>query len=367
MSDDGRGSPKGTPGSTGDGPDRHVPEPAARDLQDAPPMRAFDDRIDSTFTVYRSDADPVEVRLTGLEVTSTGRESDWRRFSLYFDGPEGDGEDGESVLAQDTYRIDHPAMDPFDASVVPTTTDDPDPVDVRYEAVFNRHVPDAGPDSLVDRVVGSSSRRGFLAKALGVAAGLGLLSSTLGEPVGRASAAASTPFIGSIQMVGFSFAPSAWALCDGQTIPISQNTALFSLLGTEYGGDGRSTFAFPDMRGRVPIHQGDAPGLSPRPVGATGGRESVSLSAAQLPTHTHRLPASDQAGDARTPVGNTLARQGSARGTTPASPAYTTDGETGKMGPAMTNEDMNGEGHDNMPPFTTVNFIIALQGIFPSR
>ena len=97
------------------------------------------------------------------------------------------------------------------------------------------------------------------------------------------------PYIGEIRMFGGNFAPLGWAFCDGQLLAIAQNDALFSLIGTTYGGDGQSTFALPDLRGRIPIHQGQGPLLTPRQIGETGGSETVTLTPAQLPTHTHRL------------------------------------------------------------------------------
>ena len=104
------------------------------------------------------------------------------------------------------------------------------------------------------------------------------------------------PFLGEIRVTGFNFAPRGWALCDGQLLPINQNTALFALLGTQFGGNGQTTFALPDLRGRVPIHQGQGPGLTPRTIGETGGAESATLNVAQLPPHTHTALASGGAG-----------------------------------------------------------------------
>ena len=163
----------------------------------------------------------------------------------------------------------------------------------------------------------------------------------------------SEPFIGEIRMVGFDFAPRGWALCNGQLMQINQNEFLFALLGTQYGGDGETTFALPDLRGRAALHQGTAPGLSPRSVGKKGGAELVTLTTRQLPPHTHSQPA----GGARTsnkPVGRAPAVGG----------AY--DDPTAKM-MAPTGAAGNGEPHENMAPFLVVNFIIALQGVFPSQ
>src|SRR5947209_668234 len=120
----------------------------------------------------------------------------------------------------------------------------------------------------------------------------------------------SEPFIGEIRIVGFSFAPVGWALCDGQVLAISQNTALFSLLGTTYGGDGRSTFALPNLQGRVPMHQGAGAGLSPRALGETGGAEAVTLTTAQIPQHRHPLNATAAAHTSGAPTGHVLAANG---------------------------------------------------------
>jgi microcystin-dependent protein len=170
----------------------------------------------------------------------------------------------------------------------------------------------------------------------------------------------SEPFIGEIRMFGGNFAPRGWAFCNGQMLSIAQNTALFSLLGTMYGGDGRTTFALPDMRGRAPIHQGQGPGLSQRPIGAKGGTEKVLLSVANLPSHTHLARANSAGATQPSPAGNVPA-------TTPG-PSYqpAPDGGT-QMNPNFIAPSGGGQGHPNMQPFLAVSFIIALEGIFPSR
>ena len=160
------------------------------------------------------------------------------------------------------------------------------------------------------------------------------------------------PFIGEIRMVGFDFAPRGWALCNGQLLPINQNTALFSLLGTQYGGNGQTTFALPDLRGRAALHQGSAPGLTPREVGQEGGAEVVSLTTGQLPPHTHSQPAGGRKSSGK-PVGRAPAAGG----------AY--DDPVAKL-MAPTGSTGNGAPHENMAPFLVVSFIIALQGVFPS-
>lgn len=173
----------------------------------------------------------------------------------------------------------------------------------------------------------------------------GTLVDAQGRPLDR-EPTFTDPFLGAIIMVGFTFAPRNWAFCDGQLLQISQNQALFALLGTTYGGDGRTTFALPDLRGRVPLHPGSGPGLTPRQLGEAGGAESVALTGAQVPAHDHPVPQVQVRGTGPEALG--LAA-GGARGTT----------ATGATG--------GGEAHPNMPPFLGVHFCIALQGIFPSR
>ena len=181
----------------------------------------------------------------------------------------------------------------------------------------------------------------------------------------------SEPFLGQIVMFGGNFAPRGWALCDGQLLAISGNSALFSILGTTYGGDGRTTFALPELRGRVAIHEGTGPGLSPRSLGSKAGAETTTLNVAQLPSHTHPTPASATGvnavaspADTSNPTGNTLAMANISKAEAPrvslnagsVDVAANTTGATGA-----------GQSHTNMQPYQTVNFIIALQGTFPSR
>jgi microcystin-dependent protein len=168
------------------------------------------------------------------------------------------------------------------------------------------------------------------------------------------------PFIGEIRMFAGDFAPRGWAFCDGQEIQIVQNTALFSLLGTLYGGNGNTTFALPDLRGRAPIHQGRGPGLTLRQLGQRGGSEKVQLGVPHLPSHTHETRVNAGGATLTGPGGNVPATTGA--------PAYLpdTDGAT-KLDPAFIAPTGGGQGHPNMQPFLAVSFIIALEGIYPSR
>ena len=174
-----------------------------------------------------------------------------------------------------------------------------------------------------------------------------------------APAQAQDPFIGEIEIVGFNFAPTGWATCDGQLLAISQNTALFSLLGTQFGGDGKSTFALPDLRGRMAIGQGQGPGLQNFVIGEAGGEEQVTLTVAQMPAHTHRAMGSSASADSTAVGGNVW-------GTT-AVFLYSSGSPSVSMNPLAIGAVGGGSPHENRPPYLVMNFIIALQGIFPSR
>jgi microcystin-dependent protein len=174
----------------------------------------------------------------------------------------------------------------------------------------------------------------------------------------------SQPFLGEIMLVGFNFAPRGWAQCEGQLLPINQNQSLYSLLGTTYGGDGRTTFALPDLRGRTPIHPGRPNGGNEIRLGEKGGEETVTLSANELPEHAHPVQISASGGRAseRTPNDRVLARS--------LDEVY---GEDTAAQVAM-DADMlrlqatgGSQAHENMAPFLTANYCIALQGLFPSR
>jgi microcystin-dependent protein len=171
----------------------------------------------------------------------------------------------------------------------------------------------------------------------------------------------SEPFIGEIKMFAGNFAPRGWAMCDGQLLAIAQNNALFALLGTTYGGDGRTTFGLPDMRGRVPVHPGTGPGLSNRRQGEMAGAESHTLTIDEIPNHTHGVQAINKPGDS----GNPENRLWAASSGTPLSYSDATP-DISMSSDAVTTEG-GGQQHNNMMPTLCIHFIIALFGIFPSR
>jgi microcystin-dependent protein len=171
----------------------------------------------------------------------------------------------------------------------------------------------------------------------------------------------SEPFLAEIRIFPFNFAPRSWAFCNGQLLPISQNSALFSLLGVTYGGNGTTNFALPNLQGNVPLAPGQGPGLTPRELGETGGSEAATLLSTQIPSHTHPLQASPGNAAAGTPVaGASLAR---ARGGI----AYTPSSSPTPMSPSVVGATGGSLGHNNMQPYLALNFCIALEGVFPSR
>ncbi len=170
----------------------------------------------------------------------------------------------------------------------------------------------------------------------------------------------SEPFVGEIRMFAGNFAPRGWAFCDGQLLSVSQNDALFSLLGTIYGGDGRTTFGLPDLRGRVPIHAGSGPGLSPRRLGAKSGAEKVTLTVNQMPSHGHALQGTSAFVDQTTPQDRAPARS-------PAGDIWATDFSPVNLNTASISKVGGSRSHTNLMPFLCIHFIIALFGIYPSR
>jgi microcystin-dependent protein len=171
------------------------------------------------------------------------------------------------------------------------------------------------------------------------------------------------PFVAEIRIFPFNFPPKGWAFCDGQILPLSQNTALFSLLGTTYGGDGKSNFALPNMQGNAPMHPGQGPGLSLHDLGEMGGSETVTLLESETPSHSHLMMGFAAPGNRSTPIGNAISR---VTGATPYVAANPNP-------PLVTMADVaitpagGDQPHNNMQPYLTLNFCIALQGVYPPR
>lgn len=170
------------------------------------------------------------------------------------------------------------------------------------------------------------------------------------------------PFVAEIRIFGFNFAPKGWAFCNGQLLPISQNTALFSLLGTTYGGNGTSTFALPNLQGSAVMHPGQSPGLSLRSLGETGGSATVALLQSQLPSHSHNVTvaaATDALADRSNATGNVLAK--------PVDSSYAASGINTAMSTNSSSVAGSSAPHNNMQPYLVMNFCIALQGVYPPR
>lgn len=171
----------------------------------------------------------------------------------------------------------------------------------------------------------------------------------------------SEPFVGEIRMFAGNFAPRGWANCDGQLLAISQNDALFSLFGTFYGGDGRTTFGLPDLRGRVPIHQGQGPGLGNKQLGSKAGAEAVTLTTQQIPAHSHPLQVSTNNGPEADPGGNVLAGSALLEAFADETP------DTAMSASALPTATGGGQSHSNIQPYQVIRFIVCLFGIYPSR
>ncbi len=167
----------------------------------------------------------------------------------------------------------------------------------------------------------------------------------------------SEPFLAQIAIFGFNFPPRGWATCDGQILPINQNQSLYSLLGTTYGGDGRTTFALPELRGRVPIHKGSS-NSTDHTLGSKAGDETITLTIPQIPNHTHDLKGTNNAASSTDASNNVLAKGGGN--------FYANFGTPAAMGAASVST-VGGQAHDNMQPYLVLNFCIAVQGLFPSR
>jgi microcystin-dependent protein len=169
-------------------------------------------------------------------------------------------------------------------------------------------------------------------------------------------------FVGEIRLFPFNFAPTGWAMCDGQILPISQNTALFSLLGTQFGGNGTSNFALPNLQGTIPVGQGQGPGLSLYDIGESGGTATVNLSVSTIPSHSHSLPVSATAGRVNIPSPSAVLGA-TGRG----SPDVYAGSVTGSMSASSSGNAGGGQPHNNLMPYLVLNYCIALTGIYPSR
>ncbi len=170
----------------------------------------------------------------------------------------------------------------------------------------------------------------------------------------------SSPYIGEIRMFAGSFAPAGWALCQGQLMPISENDALFNLIGTTYGGDGQETFAVPNLCGRIPVHMGTGPGLSTRQIGELGGVESVTLTTNQIPQHNHALLATGANAASADAAGKVLAQ-------VPSYTPYVVSSPSAPLAATSIGTAGGSQPHENMQPYLCVSFIISLFGIFPSQ
>lgn len=206
----------------------------------------------------------------------------------------------------------------------------------------------------------NTERRNFLKRAVTFLAGGAAV--MMGAKRASADVQGGDPWLGEIAMVGFNFPPRGWALCNGQLLQIADNTALFSLLGTMYGGDGRVTFGLPDLRGRFPMHWGSGPGLTQRRMGDKSGTESVVMTAGQMPAHNHALVGQSSNGTSDLPTGNMLARD-------PAGTPGYGDGAADRVGMHASSIGNTGgsQAQTNMPPFLVINFVICTNGTFPSR
>lgn len=210
----------------------------------------------------------------------------------------------------------------------------------------------------------SKSRRGFLkdiTKLIGGAAAVGAVANVFtSNNISAETNTGMEPYLSEIMLVGFNFPPRGWAFCDGQLLPIAQNQSLFSLLGTTFGGDGRTTFALPDLRGRVSVHPGQGSGLPNYSLGQKGGENNVTLNISQIPSHSHSLMVNNSAGNSSNPEENFIASN--AEGIN----HYSNTNNAKANNFSIANAGGN-QSHNNMQPYLGINHCIALQGLFPSR
>ncbi|WP_165874961.1 phage tail protein [Natrarchaeobius oligotrophus] len=301
------------------------------ELRPAPSLQTLDDLVETTFTAD-GDGD-VEFRLIELD-TSRDVIDDWEQFTLVFDGPEGTSLDGKM------YRLIGEDGEWFDLSLSPTPSGSSDPTDVYYEAPVSREVS--------GRLATDESGDSPEAENAAV----------------DASQLSVEEYIGGISMFAGTFAPKDFMLCDGRQLQVANYQALFSILGTTYGGNGQTMFQLPDLTGRTPIGAGHGTGRTHRELGETGGEEQVTLTTNELPTHNHgaqsTLPVSRSQGNTGAPGGNHLARSEDVE--------IYADSAGADMSVEMTIWDTGrGMAHDNMSPYLAINYVIAVQGYYPQR
>lgn len=305
------------------------------ELIDAPSVETFGNHEGDSFSVEDADAD---LELATVEAAGTDADG-FERFTLVFRG--------EAGLDPGIHRLSADGLDAFDVGLSPTlrlepgTADGPDSAPVEYEAVFARHDPDASAGASAD----GDDDTGTGAVGLSV-----------------------NPLMGGVDLFAGTFAPQGFMRCNGQLLPVNQQSALFSLLGTKYGGDGQQSFALPDLRGRAPVGTGTGQGLSAKRLGERGGRETVALRSDQLAPHRHgtalELPVTSRTGDATSPDGNALAAL--PRGAE--QPIYTTGSTDGSMTVGGEIEPTgDGQPHDNRSPYLALTYVICVAGAYPSR
>jgi len=249
------------------------------------------------------------------------------------------------ISVPDTQDDETTATDPGETTVTtPDETTASDPIENTAsdpDETNETTVPDPGQTTTTDPT-GSSSG-----------------SDPVADPTNPVNTDDMEPFIGEIRMFAGNYAPRGWALCDGQTLDIASHTQLYSILGATYGGDGRTNFKLPDLRGRVPVHQGQGPGLSNNHLGMMGGAEKVSLTVNEMPKHSHTVMSSDDPADIPTPMNNLLSAGDHNH--------YSHTNPGSAMHPQMISDAGGGMEHNNMQPYLVINYIIALVGIHPSR
>ena len=317
------------------------------EILDAPSFSRLDAYEGATFTVDQEDSSadheddsPVDLRLDEVETREIN--DDWERFSLWFQST-------GSLLSQGCYRLSDPQGEAFDVAISPTMTTAPDGETHSYQAMFSRQPPDKDTDPMD-----------------AIAEGDHLPAET---PVGSTNGTGGAFYLGQMLLFGGTFTIRDFHQCDGTLMPITQHNALYSLLGTTYGGNGQNSFRLPNLGGRVPLHRNGS-----TPVGAMGGRERIVLATNQLPEHSHTakhldVPVSDKEGTQSTPDGNILGKDPHGGGGRGQNKIYTTEadhngsmtvsGATGLVGA--------NDSHSNMQPYLSMSYQICVNGLYPSR